>query len=318
MTAPLVLFTYALVVAVLGGRWMSGARWTQRSPALGILAWQSLTVSVVLALVLSGLALALPTLPFTTNLADLLHSCATALKGHYATPGGAAVASGGAVLALAVSGRLAYCVAASLSRARRHATSQRRTLHLVARRDTGTGVLIIEHATPAVYCLPGAPQEVVVTTAALATLNADEITAVLAHERAHLSRRHWLVLAGAGALQESFPFLPIFGLARAQVAGLVEMHADDAALPASERRVLAGALITLAGGAAPEGALSAGQESALARVRRLARPARPLGMARSVLVVTVALSSVIVPFVIAGLPSAFAAALHLCPLGLTR
>ncbi len=239
MTAPLVLLCYAVLVASLSGRGLSRAGWTRRSPRLGIAAWQAVTASVVLAVLLAGLSLAVPTLPITTDLARLVHSCASLLREHYTTSGGAAAAAAGAVLALTVSGRGVYCILASLSAARRTARLQRHRLQIIAERDPASGALVVEDATPAVYCLPGGGREVVFTTAALHTLTTDQIRAVLAHERAHINCRHWLVVAAARGLVAAFPFVPLFALARLHLALLVEMHADDAALPATQRRILA-------------------------------------------------------------------------------
>jgi len=173
VTAPLVLLGYAVLVASLSGRWLSRAGWTRRSPRLGIAAWQAVTASVVLAVLLAGLSLAVPTLPITTDLARLVHSCASLLREHYSTAGGAAAAAGGAVLALAVSGRGVYCILASLSAARRAARLQRHRLQIIAERDPASGALVVEDPTPAVYCLPGGGREVVFTTAALHTLTPD-------------------------------------------------------------------------------------------------------------------------------------------------
>lgn len=128
-----------MLVATLAGRWLSRAGWTQRAPRLGIPAWQVLTASVVLAVVLAGLAVAIPALPVTTDLAALPHSCRAALREHYSTLGGAAAASAGAVLALVVTGRVVACVLVSLSRARRVGSAHRRGLQLVARRDPAPG-----------------------------------------------------------------------------------------------------------------------------------------------------------------------------------
>lgn len=313
MTAQVALLTYALVVSLAGAHWMQRAHWPRRSPRLGILAWQALTLSVVMSVLLTGLAVALPTMPITNDLADLLHACAMALREHYATPGGAAVASSGAVLAVAVSGRLAYCLATSWWRLRYHRIAQWRRLDLVAQRHRGSGALVVEHPTPAVYCIPGRRHDVVFTSAALTTLDDRQRAAVLAHERAHLRGRHDLVLAAADVLQAAFPVIPVFGVARAELARLIEMHADDQALRSSDRRVLATALVRLADGGAPVGSLGAGGQSALARVRRLAQPARPLGLVGSSLAVAATLMLVALPLVIAAVPAVAATAMDYCP-----
>jgi hypothetical protein len=53
----------------------------------------------------------------------------------------------------------------------------------------------------------------------------------LAHERAHLADRHHRLLAMARIIGQVLPFLPLMRDADAQVARLVELHADDAPAP---------------------------------------------------------------------------------------
>lgn len=55
------------------------------------------------------------------------------------------------------------------------------------------------------------------------------MAAVLAQERAHLTGRHHLVLAGAEALASASPWVPLLAGARREVTGLVEMLANDRA-----------------------------------------------------------------------------------------
>lgn len=315
MTAPVLLIVFALAVGSVGARWLKDARWPDRSPRLGILAWQGLTLSVVASVVLAGVALALPSIPASGSLAELLHACAVAVREHYATPGGAVTSAVGAVVAVAVSGRAVYCLATGMMGVRRDRAVQREALGLVARRHHLPGTLVVEHPTPAVYCMPGRQREVVFTSSALAALDDAQIGAVLAHERAHLHRRHDLVLAAAHALQVAFPWVPVFRVGREQLCRLIEMHADDAVVGRSERRVLATALVRLAEGSAPAGTLGAGGASALARVQRLAQPARPLGVGGSVVAATASLALVVLPLVIAMAPAVSAAAMHYCPVG---
>jgi Peptidase family M48 len=75
---------------------------------------------------------------------------------------------------------------------------------------------------------------VILTTAAAQALDADQLDAVLAHERAHLAGRHHRLLALARIGREVFPFLPLMRDAEQQVARLVELHADDAATRARD------------------------------------------------------------------------------------
>jgi len=315
VTAPLILLGYALLLGTLGARGLKRANWPDRAPGLGILAWQALTSSVVLSVMLAGTALALPTLPVTADLADLLRACALALKAHYSTPGGAAVAAAGAVLAAGVALRIGYCLAAGGAMTRRHRMQQRQVLELLGHRDAASGAVIVQHATAVAYCVPGRRGQVVLTTAALNSLGDAELSAVLAHERAHLRRRHDLVLAGGAALVAAFPFITLFRTAHAQLARLVEMHADDSALGNSDRRVVATALVALSGAVHPTGALGAGGESTLARVQRLAAPLQPLGRSSSAVVLVSALALIVLPLTVAAAPAVAAAAMDYCPVG---
>ena len=73
--------------------------------------------------------------------------------------------------------------------------------------------------------------------------------------------------------------------------------------------------MSLAGATHPVGALGNARDSALARVRRLAKPARPLSSEASVLATTAALSVMALPMVIAVAPAVAAAAVDYCPVG---
>lgn len=315
MTAPLALAGYLLLVGTAGAAWLRAATWPHRSPVLGILAWQATSLSVLLALPLVGIAVALPSLSLTTNLADALHACALALQEQYATPGGALVATAGLGLAAGVGLRTAYCLAAAWLRTRRERATQRRALALVGSKESYAGAWLVDHPAPSVYCMPGRRRRVVVTTGAVTALDTAQMAAVLAHERAHLQARHDVVLLVATALQSAFPFVPLFRIAREQLAVLVEMHADDRALRTSDREDLATALVSLAEGAAPVGAFGAGGASALARVRRLSRPPVPLGLPRRLVTLAALVSVVLVPVLMTAAPGMVALARDYCPVG---
>ena len=79
---------------------------------------------------------------------------------------------------------------------------------------------------------------VVVSAGTLAMLSADELAAVLAHERAHLRARHDLVLATFDAVHQAFPHAIRSELPAEQCRLLVEMLADDAAVRAYGRAPL--------------------------------------------------------------------------------
>ncbi|WNB84759.1 M56 family metallopeptidase [Cellulomonas sp. ATA003] len=311
---PLALLVLAVLVGTLAPRLLRRSAWVDRSPAMGIVLWQALSLSVVAATVLAGAALALPDVPFTANLAELISACSAALRAQYATPAGAAASTTGAVFAVGVTARVGFCLTAGLVRAHRQRAAQLQALRLVADIHHRSGALVVEHDVAAAYCLPGRGRHIVLSTAALAQLDADELTAVLAHERAHLRHRHHLVLAASAALRSAFPRVPAFADADEELRRLVEMHADDVAARGSARLTIATALVRLAESSAPVAALGAGGDTSLARVRRLVSPAAPLGPARALVARLGALTLVVAPMVIAAAPAVAAATADLCPL----
>lgn len=277
MIAAFGLLGYASLLLGCGSPALSRAAWPARAPRLAIAAWLALTWSAATSVVLGGFALAVPALPAAGGRGGLLAACLMALRAQYAHPGGAVLAGAGAVLAGAVTARLAWCTAATLAARARAGRRHRRGLRAAGRADARLGAIVIDHAQPAAYCLSGPRQPVVLTSAALSALDDSQVAAVLAHERAHQAGRHHLLVAAAASLAAAFPRIPAFRRARDEVARLAELAADDAAATRSARLVVAEALLTL--GAAPAGAaaLGAGGSTAAARVRRLIAAPNPLG-----------------------------------------
>jgi Zn-dependent protease with chaperone function len=158
--------------------------------------------------------------------------------------------------------------------ARRRRARHDDALALVARPALIPGVRIIDDDQAAVYCVPGR-RRIVLTTGALRCLDSRQLDAVLAHERAHLSERHHLVLTFAAALRRAFPAIRFFAVAARQVSDLVEAAADDAAVRREHRLTLAGALLAVATAGIPAGALGAGGTTAAQRIQRLIDPPHP-------------------------------------------
>jgi hypothetical protein len=273
-----------------------------------------LSGSVVLAVALGGAALMVPTVQFGQGLADLLRACGAAIRAQYATPGGAVVSALGGVLVAATLGRAVYCLARELVVTSHDRRGHRDVLALIGRRERELGVLIVDHGTAAAYCLPGRGRQVVLTSAAVAALDDDQLSAVLAHERAHLRGRHHLVLSGARGLQRAFPFLSCFRLAPMELTRLVEMLADDQASRRCHRLDIATALVVLAGSTAPTAALPAAGPTAPARVQRLAAPTRPLGLLRTTLATLFLAAAVVAPMALSVAPALAAAGAAYCPI----
>lgn len=314
MTAALILLGYATAIATFGGWFLRRANWPSRAPRLGVLAWQGASASALLAATLAGLVLMLPTVPLSADMSRMLDACVLAVRAMYSTPGGASIGIVGALLTLSVAVRSGYCVLDELADARRDRIRQRQVLALVGRSDPVTGALVLDHSEVAAYCLPGGRGRVVVTSAAVASLRADELNAVLAHETAHLRARHDLVLAVARALERAFPWVQLFRVARDELGVLVEMLADDAAVRRNDPRTVASALVALAEMAAPAGALAVGGRTAFRRVRRLLDGPQPLGIARVAIGGLTIAAVLILPLVVALTPAVAAPHLNCCVL----
>ncbi|MFJ8622907.1 M56 family metallopeptidase [Kitasatospora sp. NPDC093550] len=276
---------YLAVTGIALPRRLAGATRLQNRPAAGAALWLALMASFTVALLLAAHH---AVEPFAHEPAGLL-----GLLPHTEPAGGALphthdwwlLAAAGAALAALVT-----AVGVRTGRARRR---HRSLLDVVAVRDGRWDALVLEHAHPTVYCLPGRRSRVVLSRGALRLLDDRQLAAAVAHEHGHIRGRHHLLRLPADTFALLLGPLPLARAGRAEVALLLEMAADDAALARVSRGELASALYALAtaggaapggaadpdGGAAPNGAaapeggtLGVAVTGVLARVRRLARP----------------------------------------------
>ncbi len=326
MIPALAVFGFALVMAwflplPLGRLGRDGV-----SPRLGIAAWLT-AITSVLALVLAALGLLArsaasgwPGFARTVCQTVTTGVCPPAVYRSAAYELGlAAVAFAGGITLIVLGCRYGRSLRRTSVSTREHAEAAR----IVGHRAGGDAAFVLDAARPAVYCLPGRPPTIVVTTGALAVLEPEQLTAVLAHERAHLAGRHHLLLAVTRSLATVAPFVPIFARGTAEVARLAEMRADDAAVgrgggPGREqrRRTLLTALLAMAAGVTaasapaspvPASWLPATGGVVAARVRRLTEPPAPARragyrLALAALTVAIAAVGVLVPVLaIAGL-----------------
>jgi Zn-dependent protease with chaperone function len=309
VTVAAVLIGYAVCAGTLGSRLLGRARWTARAPLLAIVTYLAAGWSVVAALGLAGLTLAVHATALGGGLSHLIGACVLRLRETYGTPGGATVAALGLTLAGAVAARTALTAMTHLRSAGQQALLHAETARLVGRPEPALGAVLVEHSEPVAYCVAGRHPTVILSTGALQALEPDQLKAVLAHERAHLAGRHHRLLALARIGRLALPFLPLMRDADAQVARLVEMHADDAAARASDPRSVATALVVLATGTSPAPALAAAATGSVQRIHRLLRPAEPLGQARRQLLRATAASLALTPVLVALAPALLALAL---------
>ena len=118
----------------------------------------------------------------------------------------------------------------------------------------GVSVKVIDGARPTAFCAGLFRPRIYVSRAALTVLTPSELTAVLAHEAHHQSRRDPLRILAARVLADAFFILPALRRMSDRYRQLAEVAADEAAARAGQRSALASALLRFgerAGDAAP-------------------------------------------------------------------
>jgi Zn-dependent protease with chaperone function len=204
---------------------LARADWPTRAPARALLLWQLVALAggftMIGALVAAGLAI-VPVAAVT----------------------GGALLGAALTLTLYLLGHLAVTVVQIARSRHRH----RALVDLLTSPDPArTRTVILEDALPLAYCLPrGWRSLTVLSRGLLDRLDADELRAVIAHERAHLDQRHDVVLVAFRAWRNALPWFPIAARAASEVGVLVELLADDRARRVSSDAVLARAIAAVA------------------------------------------------------------------------
>ncbi len=312
MSAAVVILAGVAIGCIPAASALAAASWPFRSPAAGIVLWQAIGLGWGLAAVgaLIGIGAAAPAAAVAGGALDRLDTLATAGPAGPALDGLGVVRLGCLAAGIVLLAVLCWVLLAAMASVLRARQRQRTLLSLLAHGDPKVpGALVVDHPAAAAYCLPGLRSAIVISAGTLKLLNAAELAAVLAHERAHLRERHDLVLLPFTALLRAFGWAGIAQQARQAVGLLIEMHADDRALRHRPARELATALLRVGaagGGPAPAGALAASDSQlpceVAARVARLLRPAPALSVAARVLVGMCAASAVTIPAVLLALP----------------
>jgi Zn-dependent protease with chaperone function len=312
VSAAVLLLAAVATGCVLSASALAHARWPRRSPAAAILLWQGLGLGWGLAAV--GTLLAIGAAGSGSGIAS---GTFTRIAGFARTWSWQLGSSGRAVFqllclvsGLALLALLCWILLAASAAVVRARQRQRILLSLLAHGDPKVpGALVVDHPAAAAYCLPGLRSAIVVSAGTLELLDAHELAAVLAHERAHLRERHDLVLLPFAALLRAFRWASIARQAQRAVALLVEMHADDRALQHRPARELATALLRVGaagGGAVPSGALAAAgartECDVTARVVRILRPAPGLCPAARALAGLAAAAAAAIPVILLVLP----------------
>lgn len=279
LAAAGVLAALLLGLVLLLPNRVAAAGWPTRAPVLGLLLWQAagLAGGLLCLELLATVALA--------PLGDTQASAAARVGSGHVPLGSWLAAAAGLLLLARLLGVLGLSTVRTVSARRRN----RLLVDLVSSRHLLLrGAAVVDHDVPLAYCLPGLRPRLVLSRGVLSRLSYDEVQAVLAHEQAHLDQRHDLVVLPFVALGATFPRLSAVRTARAEVALLVELLADDRAARRHDRCLLARALTKLGSGAAPAGALGAAGQDVLLRSRRLLAPPDPLPRPQSIAVAALA------------------------------
>ena len=315
MTVGGALVVYAFVVGFAGPAWIRRSDWPLRAPRLGAAAVVAAAWSVPVALVLAGVTVFLPASGLTIDIGHLIGACLGRLRAAYGTPAGAGIVTAGQVLTAGMLLRGAWTGARFVRRRRAERRRHRLLVRWAGAHLPELRAVVLEQPGAAAFAVGGQQNTVVVTRGIIDLLSGDELSAVLAHEHAHLAARHHRWLTAAALVAQALPFVPLPRYAPALVGRLLEMDADELAATRHEPRVIASALVAVATSAVaraterPFGAMQVtGGADALARVQRLLRPPAGLPAGRQALARAAIAALAMGPLLLAAAPIVYALA----------
>jgi Zn-dependent protease with chaperone function len=267
------LLLYATVLALAAPRALSGT-WTVRQPRAALLAWHVVIGTVVASIGASALLAA----------HDAWEPLASRIVGNGpgTHPGVASAVLGhewnASLLVVFALGVRILLMAVSRVRATRaeraHLRAAVATLSPRPLPAPFADVSVIGLPEPTAFCLPGRRPQIVVSEKALNFLNAEQLQAVICHERAHLSHRHASTATWAAVLADAFPRWALVTAYAREVPKLHEMRADDRAAEATDGRVVTASLLALSSPTS-SGALAMSGGNVAVRAARLLQPPRP-------------------------------------------
>ena len=258
---------------------LARAGWPSRSPATALALWQGIALGGALAMIGALLAFGAAPAGSLTAAARLL--LPAFLAGPIPEPFGV-VHLAALTLAVGLAVHLALNVVTTAVRAERARRRLHRMVDLLADpADDPSGARVLSHPIPLAYCVPGIRTATVITAGLVDLLDADELRAVIAHERAHLDQFHHLVLLAFRAWHGALPWFPIANRAERAVALLTEMLADDRARTEVGADALRGALVRVGAAGEPgpyadTGGVNPDAGMLEQRLERLGAPRHPL------------------------------------------
>jgi Zn-dependent protease with chaperone function len=284
---------------------LSKAAWPARAPGTALALWQAIALSGGLSMIGALLAFGLTPFGDDVGIASSLLS-GRLLDGPLPPQAGVLqiVSLAGAVV---LGAHLVLSLASTAASTARERHRHRALIALLSSPLQGSpGTRMLDFPAPVAYCLPGVRSITVLTEGLVRVLDAAQLRAVLAHERAHLRQYHHLVLLAFKAWNIALPWFPIANRSEKAVALLVEMLADDDARREVDDASLATAIAIVgspwrdgdpaaAAIASDEIVPEADPETLGARVSRLISPRTPLPRAARALVLAAGTGLVAAP-----------------------
>lgn len=299
VTTALALALLAILLAWPIPVLLARASWPTQAPATALLLWQAVAVAGGLSMVGAPIVLGLAPLA-----GDLPHALGAGIQ--LAISGRAELPATSWLLFLLGGGLGGYLLGhlgSTIARSERHRRRHHELVRLLSSPDPTRGsIRVVEDAAPVAYCLPNGLHPVtVISRGLLERLTPDELSAVIAHERAHAEQRHDLVALAFRAWRSALPGFPTARLAERAVRELVELLADDHARREVGDRTLARTIVLAAGAAGRAGHTEHGVP--IARVRRLLEGTTALPASRLLAARVAAVALVAVPTLCMTLPA---------------
>lgn len=275
MSIAVCLLFYSVAVVVFGPPVLTGLTRSGHAPRLAVTVWLTAIATVLASWAVAAVLIVIDVVRHWNSPMTVLAACTARL--HDVVTGHAGIAAQLALLVIAGAaagalGAVSVRLARTLTHLRVSAHEHAHAVRLVGRTGAEHDVVVMDCAEPAAYCVAGRPAAIVLTTAALHTLDGEQLAAVLAHERAHLAGRHLHIVTALRALATTLPRVRLITAGAIEVPPLLEMCADDAAAARHGRAALLSGLLDLADTATPAPALGAANLAVVSRAHRLLTP----------------------------------------------
>jgi Zn-dependent protease with chaperone function len=307
MSLPLALLLLALALgSAEAARRLRDSAWTSRYPAAGLAVWHGTAVTFVGACLAASALLAHDVFEHTL----ILVTGADKPSLHVAYAGPRIVDgwwNAAALLIAAMAALAAHALASAYLDAVR---TRKHVARLLAERPTikQESVHIVDDGE--MFAFSAASGSVwrrhtrtIISSAVVAKLTPEQVSAVVAHERAHGTRRHHLSVAFADVVFGAVRWAGVLRTYPGAVRMLVEMQADDDAARETSHESVARALLAMA--ESRRVGLAMASSPTATRVRRQLSPG-PVDPARDAdvrrLAVTAALTVSLIPPTLAALP----------------